>query len=92
MHLEKTNPLPKSHYLPDYLANNKRFKNLQISIVNKSDVDKVKRFDAEYLEIEKKLAQHNHLIQKHDLKLIAKIFTEWAKKQKLNRKIQNEKN
>ena len=66
MHLEKTNPLPKSHYLPDYLANNKRFKNLQISIVNKSDVDKVKRFDSEtfkpeYLEIEKKLKTINSL-------------------------------
>jgi len=33
---------------------------------------------------ERKLDEHNHLIQKHDLKEIADAFEEWAKKQKLS--------
>ncbi|MEA5001760.1 MAG: N-6 DNA methylase [Endomicrobiaceae bacterium] len=33
---------------------------------------------------ERKLDEHNHLIQKHDLKEIAEAFEKWAKKQKLS--------
>ena len=33
---------------------------------------------------ERKLDEHNHLIQKHDLKDIAFAFETWAKKQKLS--------
>ena len=32
----------------------------------------------------RKLDEHNHLIQKHDLKLIAEAFEEWAKKENLS--------
>lgn len=33
---------------------------------------------------ERKLDEHNHLIQKHDLKEIAEVFEKWAKEQKLS--------
>lgn len=33
---------------------------------------------------ERKLDEHNHLIQKHDLKQIAEAFEKWAKEQKLS--------
>ena len=33
---------------------------------------------------ERKLDEHNHLIQKHDLKEIAEAFEKWAKEQGLS--------
>ena len=55
--------------LPHFLANHPRFRDLQISIIYKSDIEKASRMDAEtfipeYVEIEKKLKKNNGIYLK----------------------------